>query len=117
VGTSVEATRNREAHITWVITKHTLRQGFGASGLSRRLAGEWGGEEGNRKPVHGVDEKMTTVGDSQRGSSGRPYGAHLRAVPPGGKEARLLSAGPILHPQGMLHNTLQWPEEALRGTS
>lgn len=42
----VEATRNREAHLTGVITKYTPRQGFGASGLSRRLAGEWGGEEG-----------------------------------------------------------------------
>ena len=65
------------------------------------------GEEAYRKPVHGVDEKMTTVGDSQWQSSGRPYGAYLRAVPPTGKEARLLSTGPILHHQGMLHNTLQ----------
>lgn len=113
----MEATRNREAHLTGVITKYTPRQGFGASGLSRRLAGEWGGEEGYRKPVHGVDEKVTAAGDSQRGSSGRPYGVHLRAVPPGGKEARLLSTGPILHPQRMLHNTLQWPEEALGGKS
>lgn len=81
--------------------------------------GGWQGseEEAYRKPVHGVDEKMTTVGDSQRQSSGRPYGAHLRAVPPAGKEARPLSTGPILHRQGMLHNTLQRPEEALRGTS
>lgn len=83
--------------------------------------GGWQGSgevrKGYRKPVHGADEKVTTVVDSQRGSSGRPYGVHLRAVPPGGKEARLLSTGPILHLQRMLHNTLQWPEEALRGKS
>lgn len=60
----MEATRNREAHLTGVITKYThQRQGFGASGLSRRLAGEWGGEEGYRKPeVHGVDEKGDRCG-------------------------------------------------------
>lgn len=57
----MEATRNREAHLTGVITKYTPETGFGASGLSRRLAGS-GEAEGYRKPVHGVDEKGDRCG-------------------------------------------------------